>query len=54
MTNEVQMLCFARKIAFFGNLNVAPYTTPAQNSDGKFFIFFGTIPQEVVFYSQLP
>jgi hypothetical protein len=42
-------------MAFFGNLNLAPFTvTPAQSSDGKFFMFFGTIPQEVVFCGPAP
>jgi hypothetical protein len=39
-------------MVFFDNLNLAPYTiTPIQGSDGKFFMFFGTIPHEVVLYN---
>jgi hypothetical protein len=40
---------------FFGNFNLAPYVvTPAQGPDGKLFIFFGSIPQELTFYSPAP
>jgi hypothetical protein len=55
ITNEIQVFCFARKMTFFSNLNLASYTvTPAQGSDGKLFIFFRTIPQEVVFCGSAP
>jgi hypothetical protein len=42
-------------MAYFGNFNLAPYAvTPAQSSDGKLFMFFGTIPQELTFYGPAP
>jgi hypothetical protein len=38
-------------MTYFGNFNIAPYAvTPAQSPDGKLFMFFGTIPQELTFY----
>jgi hypothetical protein len=38
-------------MTFFGNLNLVPYTvTPAQSPDGKLFMFFRSIPQELTFY----
>jgi hypothetical protein len=55
MTNEIQVFLLCRKIAFFGNLNLIPCTiTPTQGSDGKFFMFFGTIPLEVIFCGPAP
>jgi hypothetical protein len=42
-------------MAYFGNFNLAPYAvTPAQSLDGKLFMFFGTIPQELTFYGPAP
>jgi hypothetical protein len=42
-------------MTYFGNFNLAPYAvTPAQGPDGKLFMFFGTIPQELTFYSPAP
>jgi hypothetical protein len=42
-------------MAYFGNFNLAPYAvTPAQSPDGKLFMFFGTIPQELTFYVPAP
>jgi hypothetical protein len=38
-------------MAYFGNFNLASYAvTPAQSPDGKLFMFFGTISQELTFY----
>jgi hypothetical protein len=42
-------------MTYFENFNLAPYTvTPAQSSEGKLFMFFGTIPQELTFYGPAP
>ena len=42
-------------MAFFGNFNLAPYTvTPAKSPEGKLFMFFGTIPQELTIYGPAP
>jgi hypothetical protein len=42
-------------MAYFENFNLAPYAvTPAQSPDGKLFMFFGTIPQELTFYGPAP
>jgi hypothetical protein len=42
-------------MAYFGNFNLAPYAvTPAQGPDGKLFMFFGSIPQELTFYGPAP
>jgi hypothetical protein len=42
-------------MAYFRNFNLAPYAvTPAQSPDGKLFIFFGSIPQELTFYGPTP
>jgi hypothetical protein len=42
-------------MAYFGNFNLAPYAvTPAQSPDGKLFMFFGSIPQELTFYGPAP
>jgi hypothetical protein len=42
-------------MAYFGNFNLAPYAvTPAHSPDGKLFMFFGTIPQELTFYGPAP
>jgi hypothetical protein len=55
MTNEFQVFSFLQEMAYFGNFNLAPYAvTPAQGPDGKLFMFFGTIPQELTFYSPAP
>jgi hypothetical protein len=46
---------FLQEIAYFGNFNLAPYAvTPAQGPDGKLFMFFGSIPQELTFYGPAP
>jgi hypothetical protein len=38
-------------MTFFGNFNLAPYAvTPAQGPDGKLFMFFWSISQELTFY----
>jgi hypothetical protein len=55
MTNEFQVFSFLQEMAYFGNFNLAPYAvTPAQSPDGKLFMFFGTIPQELTFYGPAP
>jgi hypothetical protein len=42
-------------MTFFGNFNLAPYVVaPAQGPDGKLFMFFGSIPQELTFYGLAP
>jgi hypothetical protein len=42
-------------MTYFGNFNLAPYAvTPAQSPDGKLFMLFGTIPQELTFYGPAP
>jgi hypothetical protein len=42
-------------MTFFGNFNLAPYAvTPAQGLDGKLFMLFGSIPQELTFYDPTP
>jgi hypothetical protein len=42
-------------MTYFENFNLAPYAvTPAQGPDGKLFMFFGTIPQELTFYGPAP
>jgi hypothetical protein len=42
-------------MSFFRNFNLAPYTvTPAQGPDGKLFMFFGSIPQELTLYGPAP
>jgi hypothetical protein len=42
-------------MTYFENFNLAPYAvTPAQSPDGKLFMFFGTIPQELTFYGPAP
>jgi hypothetical protein len=42
-------------MGYFGNFNLAPYVvTPAQSPDGKLFMFFGSIPQELTFYGPAP
>jgi hypothetical protein len=42
-------------MAYFGNFNLAPYAvTLAQGLDGKLFMFFGIIPQELTFYGPAP
>jgi hypothetical protein len=42
-------------MTYFGNFNLAPYAvTPAQGQEGKLFMFFGTIPQELAFYDPAP
>jgi hypothetical protein len=44
-----------QEMIYFGNYNLAPYTvTPAQSPDGKFFIFFGSISQELTFNGLTP
>jgi hypothetical protein len=55
MTNDFQVFSFLQEMAYFGNFNLAPYAvTPAQSPDGKLFMFFGTIPQELTFYGPAP
>jgi hypothetical protein len=55
MTNEVQVSSFLQEMTFFGDMNLAPYTIiPTQGLDGRFFMFFGTIPHEVVLYNSTP
>jgi hypothetical protein len=55
MTNDFQVFLFLQEMAYFGNFNLAPYTvTPAQSPEGKLFMFFGTIPQELTFYGPAP
>jgi hypothetical protein len=52
MTNEHEVVALFCRMAFFGNMMLAPCTvTPSQGPEGKHFIFFGTIPQEVVLQS---
>jgi hypothetical protein len=42
-------------MTYFGNFNLAPYAvTPTQGPEGKLFMFFGTIPQELTFYGPDP
>jgi hypothetical protein len=42
-------------MTYFGNFNLAPYAvTPAEGLEGKLFMFFGTIPQELTFYDPAP
>jgi hypothetical protein len=42
-------------MTFFENFNLAPYVvTPVQGPDGKFFMFFGSISQELIFYGPAP
>jgi hypothetical protein len=42
-------------MAYFENFNLAPYAVmPAQSPDGKLFMFFGSIPQELTFYFPAP
>jgi hypothetical protein len=44
-----------QKMTYFGNLNLASYTiTPAQSPNDKLFMFFESIPQELVFYGPAP
>jgi hypothetical protein len=51
MTNEFLNIFFLQEMTYFRNFNVAPYAvTPAQGPNGKLFMFFETIPQEVTFY----
>jgi hypothetical protein len=55
MTNDFQVFLFLQEMAYFGNFNLAPYTvTPAQSPEGKLFMFFGTIPQELTIYGPAP
>jgi hypothetical protein len=42
-------------MTYFGNFNLAPYAvTPAQGPDGKLFMFFRSISQEITFYGPAP
>jgi hypothetical protein len=42
-------------MTYFGNFNLPPYVvTPAQSPDGKLFMFFGSIPQELTFSGPAP
>jgi hypothetical protein len=44
-----------QELTYFGNFHLAPYTvTPAQGPDDKLFMFFGSIPQELIFYGPAP
>jgi hypothetical protein len=55
MTNDFQVFSFLQEMTYFGNFNLAPYTvTPVQSPEGKLFMFFGTIPQELTFYGPAP
>jgi hypothetical protein len=42
-------------MTFFENFNLAPYAvTPARSPDGKLFMFFWAIPQELTLYGPAP